>query len=42
MAKDVDATLREIIAKVGGKSTEQAAEVVAKLKTDLRYQRDVY
>ena len=42
MAKDVDAALREIIAKAGGKSTEQAAEVVAKLKTDLRYQRDVY
>ena len=42
MAKDVDATLREIIQQAGGKTSEQAAEYVAKLKTQKRYQRDVY
>lgn len=42
MAKDVDAALLEVIEKAGGKTKEQAAEYVAKLKTDKRYQRDVY
>ncbi len=42
MAKDVDGALHEIIQKVGGKSAEQAAEYVAKLKSEKRYQRDVY
>ena len=42
MAKDVDATLREIIEKHGGKTTEQAAEYIEQLKTDKRYKRDVY
>lgn len=42
MAQDVDAALREVIAKAGGKSSEHAVEYVAKLKTEKRYQRDVY
>ncbi len=42
MAKDVDAALHEVIATEGGKSPEQAAEYVAQLKKDKRYQRDVY
>jgi len=42
MAKDVDAALHEVIRKAGGKSPEQAAEYVQKLKTEKRYQRDVY
>ena len=42
MAKDVDAALHQLIQTAGGKSAEQAAEYVAKLKTDKRYQRDVY
>ena len=42
MAKDVDAALWEIIQKVGGKTAEQAAEYMANLKTEKRYQRDVY
>jgi len=42
MAKDVDAALHKAIETAGGKSAEQAAEYVAKLKSDKRYQRDVY
>ena len=42
MAKDVDAALHEVIRKAGGKSAEQAAEYVQKLRTEKRYQRDVY
>lgn len=42
MAKDVDAALQEVVEKAGGRTKEQAAEYVAKLKTDKRYQRDVY
>jgi sulfite reductase (NADPH) flavoprotein alpha-component len=42
MAKDVDAALHAIIEKAGGKSTDEAKAYVAKLKTDKRYQRDVY
>jgi len=42
MAKDVDAALREVIQNVGGKTTEQADEYVAALKSAKRYQRDVY
>ena len=42
MAKDVDAALHDVIQKAGGKSTEAAAEYVAKLKSAKRYQRDVY
>ena len=42
MAKDVDAALRQIIQKQGGKSEEQTNEYVEKLKSDKRYKRDVY
>jgi sulfite reductase (NADPH) flavoprotein alpha-component len=42
MAKDVDATLRELVEKEGGKTTEQAAEYIEKMKTEKRYKRDVY
>jgi sulfite reductase (NADPH) flavoprotein alpha-component len=42
MAKDVDATLREIVEQEGGKSTDEANEYVENLKTEKRYKRDVY
>jgi sulfite reductase (NADPH) flavoprotein alpha-component len=42
MAKDVDKALHEIVKTAGGRSEESAAEYVQKLKTDKRYQRDVY
>ena len=42
MAKDVDATLRNIIQQQGGKSVDQANEYVEKLKSEKRYKRDVY
>lgn len=42
MAKDVDATLRDIVRQQGGKSDEEANEYVEKLKSDKRYKRDVY
>lgn len=42
MAKDVDAILREIVEKEGGKSPEEAAAFVEQLKADKRYKRDVY
>jgi sulfite reductase (NADPH) flavoprotein alpha-component len=42
MAKDVDAALHKIIETAGGKSADEAKAYVAKLKTDKRYQRDVY
>ena len=42
MATDVDLALHEIIEKEGGKSNEEAATYVKKLKTDKRYLRDVY
>lgn len=42
MAKDVDATLREIVQEQGGKSVDEANEYVEKLKSDKRYKRDVY
>ena len=42
MAKDVDAALHEIIKRAGNRSDEAAAEYVQKLKSDKRYQRDVY
>jgi len=42
MAKDVDAALHTVIETVGGLSKEAAAEYVAKMKTEKRYQRDVY
>ena len=42
MARDVDAALHEVVVKGGGKTAEQASEYVARLKTEKRYQRDVY
>jgi sulfite reductase (NADPH) flavoprotein alpha-component len=42
MAKDVDATLRNIVRDQGGKNIEQANEYVEKLKNEKRYKRDVY
>jgi sulfite reductase (NADPH) flavoprotein alpha-component len=42
MAKDVDATLHKIVETAGGKSADDAKSYVAKLKSDKRYQRDVY
>ena len=42
MAKDVDAALHTVIEKHGGKNAEEAKAYVAKLKSDKRYQRDVY
>ncbi len=42
MAKDVDKALHSIAEKAGGLSTVAAAEFVARLKTEKRYQRDVY
>lgn len=42
MAKDVDAALREIVARHGGLTDERAAEYVSSLARDKRYLRDVY
>jgi sulfite reductase (NADPH) flavoprotein alpha-component len=42
MAKDVDAALHTVIEKAGSKSADEAKVYVAKLKSDKRYQRDVY
>jgi len=42
MAKDVDAALHQIIETSGAKSAEDAKAYVAKLKSEKRYQRDVY
>jgi sulfite reductase (NADPH) flavoprotein alpha-component len=42
MARDVHATLIEIVAEQGGLSAERAAEYVQELVRTRRYQRDVY
>ncbi|MDQ0059856.1 assimilatory sulfite reductase (NADPH) flavoprotein subunit [Paenibacillus harenae] len=42
MAHDVHAALLEIIGRHGGLSAEQAAEYVAQMQQQKRYQRDVY
>ena len=42
MAKDVDKALHEIVEVGGGRSEEEAAQYIKKLKADKRYQRDVY
>ncbi|MEK4426767.1 assimilatory sulfite reductase (NADPH) flavoprotein subunit [Solibacillus sp. FSL K6-1523] len=42
MAADVDKMLRTIIAEQGGKSAEEAAQYINELKSQQRYQRDVY
>lgn len=42
MAKDVDAALHQVAEVAGGLSQEAAAEYIRKLKSEKRYQRDVY
>lgn len=42
MAVDVDSALREIVAKVGGKSPEEVNGYMEALKASKRYRRDVY
>ena len=42
MAKDVNDALHEVVQVAGGVSREKAAEYVAKIKAENRYQRDVY
>jgi sulfite reductase (NADPH) flavoprotein alpha-component len=42
MAKDVDAALHKIIQDQGGMSEEDAKAFVSRMKTEKRYQRDVY
>ena len=42
MAKDVDAVLHEVVHTAGGVTAERAAQYVARLKAENRYQRDVY
>jgi sulfite reductase (NADPH) flavoprotein alpha-component len=42
MAKDVDTALHTIVERAGGKSADEAKAYVARLKSDKRYQRDVY
>jgi sulfite reductase (NADPH) flavoprotein alpha-component len=42
MAKDVDAALHQVAQTVGGLSQDAALEYIAKLKSEKRYQRDVY
>jgi sulfite reductase (NADPH) flavoprotein alpha-component len=42
MAKDVDVALHSVIETAGGLSREAAQAYVNKMRTDHRYQRDVY
>jgi len=42
MAKDVDAVLHQIIQRVGGKTSDEAQIYVQDLKSQRRYQRDIY
>jgi sulfite reductase (NADPH) flavoprotein alpha-component len=42
MAKDVDAALHKAIESAGGKSADEAKAYVEKMKSEKRYQRDVY
>lgn len=42
MAKDVDRTLRAIIAREGGLHEDAVVEYIERLKSDRRYQRDIY
>ncbi len=42
MAKDVDAALHKVIGTAGGRTPEAAAAYVDRLRSDRRYQRDVY
>lgn len=42
MAKDVDAALHEVLVAAGGKTADEAAAYVKRLKSEKRYLRDVY
>jgi sulfite reductase (NADPH) flavoprotein alpha-component len=42
MAKDVDEALLAVLRSEGGLSEERAAEYLGELKSERRYQRDVY
>lgn len=42
MAKDVDEALHQVVQRAGGKTVEEAKSYIAKLKSEKRYQRDVY
>ncbi|WP_027213160.1 sulfite reductase subunit alpha [Burkholderia sp. WSM2232] len=42
MARDVDAALRDVVARHGAMSDEKAAEYVSRLAQEKRYARDVY
>ncbi|MBP7949314.1 MAG: sulfite reductase subunit alpha [Verrucomicrobiales bacterium] len=42
MALDVDKALHDVIQTAGGKTPDQAAEYMEKLKSEKRYRRDVY
>jgi len=42
MARDVDAALHKIIETAGGKTADEAKAYVEKMKSEKRYQRDVY
>ena len=42
MAKDVDKALLQVVQRAGSRSMSEAEEYVARLKTERRYQRDVY
>lgn len=42
MAADVDAALHKVIETRGGKSPDEARTYVARLRSERRYQRDVY
>jgi sulfite reductase (NADPH) flavoprotein alpha-component len=42
MARDVDAALHRVIETGGGRSPDDAAHYVARLKSEKRYLRDVY
>jgi sulfite reductase (NADPH) flavoprotein alpha-component len=42
MAKDVDEALHKIVSTAGEKTVDAAAEYIQKLKSEKRYQRDVY
>ena len=42
MAKDVDATLHEVVMQAGGLSKDAAREYVSELRQQKRYLRDVY
>ncbi len=42
MAKDVDAALHKAVETAGGRSVDEARVYVEKMKSEQRYQRDVY